>query len=140
MIFDEIAGYTFQCINAANAERELVRAKLLNGLGIAIGDLSLLSKFKCPPLCLRCFEHFLTGQLKLLARQDKISCRVHQSSSSEDARAERQQLSPHGFPRRLKLRCPLRAPDQSDVVRSDQISERPDERNNEPGSGEYAHD
>jgi hypothetical protein len=60
----------------------------------------------------------------------------YQRPGGQHSRTEFMQLSPHGFPGRLKLQCPLRALKQPDVMRGDQVSERPDERYSEPSNPE----
>ena len=44
-----VASHTFQCVDAADPDVELVGAKLLDSLGVAVSHLPLLGQLECAP-------------------------------------------------------------------------------------------
>ena len=65
---------------------------------------------------------------------------IYQCGEGKQARAQCEQLRPYGLPRCLQVRCTLRTSDQANIVRGDEVSERPDERADKHDADEHAYD
>ena len=102
VVLGGVAGHPLEGVDAADAHVELVRAELLDGLGVAVGHLALL------------------GQLERAPGQGEVQRREDQGPGGEQARGERQEPSPGGVPCRLQQRRLGRA----DVMMREPVRER----------------
>lgn len=119
-----VPGHALQGVNAADPHVELLGADLLDRLGVAVGHLSFLGEFERAPLP-------SIGLFGVGPQEAEVQGGEYQRARREYSRSECQQLRSRGLPRRLQVRCALSTCYQAHVVRGDQVSNRPEQRDND---------
>ena len=87
MVFGGIPGYPLEGVDAADPHVELVRAELLDGLGVTVGYLALLGQLMGATLP-------LISLLRITPQEVEIQGSKDQRPTGNQARAQCQQSSP----------------------------------------------